>query len=1644
MSNQTRFSNVLGNKNASKAYTPRIWHLFIILIYLVSLLGVPTGSVQAATITFTGKELLGRPEANSISISIIPDTAITLYYQYGTTSGGPYTSTSTVSAAAAASKVVVINGLTANTKYYYRMQYSTDGSTWTVQPEHSFQTQRAAGSSFSFDVTSDSHVNIMLGSASTWTNTLNDIAANHPDFLIDLGDTFAMDSVTNATGADTAYRNQLQYFNIISASSPIFLVSGNHEQTEGWHMTASTGYQLPVLATNSMKKYFLNPVPDSFYSGDTSTLSAISGDHLREDYYSWTWGDALFVVIDPYWFTTTKPYTTDPGGGESDTTGSGNRWDWTLGLDQFNWLKTTLENSTAKYKFIFSHQEVSSDSTSGQVNYGHGGVNAANLVEWGGYNVGGTVWGWDTNRAVAQWGSQTIHQMMVANGVSAFFHGHDHQYGYEKLDGIVYQAVPSAGFSGNGFSIYSTGGNSGKTIQALPSSGHLKVTVGPSQATVDYIQTSTTTSAYSYNIAAAGPTYNLTTAVNPPAGGTISPAAGVHPYAQGSTVDVTATPAAGYIFSSWSGGACDGDAPCSVTMDADKTVTANFTAVPTYTLTTAVSPSGGGTISPAAGDHPYNQDTVVSVTATAASGYGFSSWSGACTGSGPCSVTMDGPKTVTANFVASISFTGTELLGRPEANSISVSVVPATAISLYYEFGTSPGVYTDQTSTVSAAAGQPQVVTISDLTPNTKYYYRMQYSPNGSAPWTARPEKSFVTQREAGSTFTFDITSDSHINIQLGNSSNWTSTLNGVASDNADFLIDLGDTFAMDNGSTTVALGDTAAAEQKYKDTLPSFNIVSGSSPIFLVPGNHEEQEAWHLQGTLANSLPVMGKNAEKKFFLNPVNDSFYSGDTSTYSYLSGDHLKQDYYAWTWGDALFVVISPFWTTTTKPYTTTVGGGETDATGSGNRWDWTLGLDQFNWLKSTLQNSPAKYKFVFAHQIVGGNGLTTPDQVNYGHGGVDSANLVEWGGNNVGTTTSGWATNRPGWGSQPIRQMMEANQVTAFFHGHDHQFAYESLNGMVYQAVPSGSFSGSFGIYSTGGNSGNTIWADSNQGSGHLRVTVGPSQTTVDFIRYNATTPAYTYTMAPAASSTYTLTAGNDGHGTVTLNPAGGTYDSGSTVTLTPVASAGYQFSSWTGANSGDVINTAGVYTIVMNGNKAVTANFTQIQYTLTVSNDGHGTVTLNPTGGTYASGTTVTMTPVPNTNYHFGSWTGANSGNIINTSGVYTIVMNGNKAVTANFTHNNVAPVAVDDVYNTQQNLTMNIPAPGVLSNDTDADGNSLTAINASVPLHGGTLTLNPNGSFSYTPATGYKGDDTFTYQAYDGALSSNTATVTITVNETEPPDKPASFYGEIHILENPPVAGQFVEAYVPGVSTPVASVAIQNTPPLTYTFDVPADLTGTTPVEGGKNGDVITFKINGSVVATSVWHSGTSTELNINVTMQNISLPSGVWSLISFKEHPVSTAIVDVLSSIKGNYGLVYVWDATTSDWLKYDPSAPSYSNTLTSLDETMGFWINMNAGGTLKVSGTPPTTTHIALKTGWNLVGFPSAGSLALPGAFSSHGVTGFTLVYAYHASDTAEPWKKFDPAGPSFANNLITLDTGYGYWVKVGSNCTWDVTY
>jgi uncharacterized repeat protein (TIGR02543 family) len=146
-------------------------------------------------------------------------------------------------------------------------------------------------------------------------------------------------------------------------------------------------------------------------------------------------------------------------------------------------------------------------------------------------------------------------------------------------------------------------------------------------------------------------TYALTTAVSPEGSGTVS-GAGI--YNAGDTVTVTANPAAGYQFDHWEGDLTGNTNPDSILMNSNKSVTAVFTQIPPtqYTLTMAVNPQGGGTTDPAVGNHTYNENTVVNITATPTAGYQFVNWTGdvANPNSASTTVTMNGNKTVTANF----------------------------------------------------------------------------------------------------------------------------------------------------------------------------------------------------------------------------------------------------------------------------------------------------------------------------------------------------------------------------------------------------------------------------------------------------------------------------------------------------------------------------------------------------------------------------------------------------------------------------------------------------------------------------------------------------------------------------------------------------------------------------------------------------------------------------------------------------------------------------------------------------------------------------------------------------------------------------------------------------------------------------------
>ena len=158
--------------------------------------------------------------------------------------------------------------------------------------------------------------------------------------------------------------------------------------------------------------------------------------------------------------------------------------------------------------------------------------------------------------------------------------------------------------------------------------------------------------------------YSLTTNISPAAGGTVSRNPNAASYASGTVVTLTATPGSGYTFTGWSGDAAGSAASVTVTMNANKTVTANFTnsTGTTYTLTTTANPSAGGSITRSPDAASYAAGTVVTLTATPASGYVFSSWGGDASGSSATTtVTMNANTSVTANFTTSGGGTGTTL-----------------------------------------------------------------------------------------------------------------------------------------------------------------------------------------------------------------------------------------------------------------------------------------------------------------------------------------------------------------------------------------------------------------------------------------------------------------------------------------------------------------------------------------------------------------------------------------------------------------------------------------------------------------------------------------------------------------------------------------------------------------------------------------------------------------------------------------------------------------------------------------------------------------------------------------------------------------------------------------------------------------------
>lgn len=412
--------------------------------------------------------ILGRPTGQSIVLNMVSEQAGEVFVAYGAAAGSSQNKTTVTPLRARQAQELLITGLAPDTAYQFEVFTRAQPSgSFTSRGKGHFHTQRAPGAPFTFEIQGDSHPERRHQfDSELYAITLRAAAQDRPDFYFTMGDDFSVDTLDTLTPESVSERYWLQrpFLAIVGRSAPIFMVNGNHEQASRSNLDG-TPNNVAVWAQTTRNRLFSLPAPDHFYSGDEEDVPHIG--QLR-DYYAWTWGDALFVVIDPYWHS---PNAVDNPLQSREKKNKRDLWQATIGDVQYQWLKKTLTQSPARFKFVFTHHILGT---------GRGGVEWAPYYEWGGKNRRGQD---EFARYRPQW-DRPLHQLMVDTGVTIVFQGHDHVFAHQELDGVTYQTVPEPAdpryemyFS----DIYTQG-------KVLPNSGRVRISVSAQSCRVEYLR----------------------------------------------------------------------------------------------------------------------------------------------------------------------------------------------------------------------------------------------------------------------------------------------------------------------------------------------------------------------------------------------------------------------------------------------------------------------------------------------------------------------------------------------------------------------------------------------------------------------------------------------------------------------------------------------------------------------------------------------------------------------------------------------------------------------------------------------------------------------------------------------------------------------------------------------------------------------------------------------------------------------------------------------------------------------------------------------------------------------------------------------------------------------------------------------------
>lgn len=431
---------------------------------------------------FTYNTILGRPSKNSIAVSVLSQSSGVAYVEYGT-SGKTFPSKSAQLQIQPGNPTVFeLKNLRPNQKYFYRVRSKqASEKTFAMSKNYFFQTQRSLNKGFTFSLHGDTHPERAgkMFNVDLYKVTLANIASQNNDFHILMGDDFSIDPIiakrqATKENVEKIYQTHREWLSALGATTPIFLVNGNHEQAAQYLLDGSTSNPA-VLAGNARNKFFPQPAPDGFYTGDELEVPGIG--KLR-DYFAWNWGDALLITLDPYWHS---KYAVDNVAGVTTEENSTNKksgsgaqkvndlWQVGIGDAQYAWFKKTLEDSNAKYIFVFTHHVMGT---------GRGGVEVSTNYEWGGKDPKGVT---TFKEQRPNW-ELPIHDLMVKHKVSIFFQGHDHIFVTQERDGLIYQSMPNP--ADGTFSMFND--SAYKSGTKAPNSGHVRVSVNPEVAKVEY------------------------------------------------------------------------------------------------------------------------------------------------------------------------------------------------------------------------------------------------------------------------------------------------------------------------------------------------------------------------------------------------------------------------------------------------------------------------------------------------------------------------------------------------------------------------------------------------------------------------------------------------------------------------------------------------------------------------------------------------------------------------------------------------------------------------------------------------------------------------------------------------------------------------------------------------------------------------------------------------------------------------------------------------------------------------------------------------------------------------------------------------------------------------------------------------------